>query len=135
MFALLVALVLAQNPPAAPLTPAPGNPIVVISTSMGDITIELFKDKAPVSVENFLSYVNEGFYSGTVFHRVMPGFMIQGGGFTETLTKKPTRGPIQNEATNGLKNTRGTVAMARTPVLRSATSQFYINLVNNAALD
>jgi len=139
MFPLLVALLLSQKPapaPAqAPLTPAPGNPVVLISTSMGDITIELFKDKAPVSVENFLGYVNEGFYSGTIFHRVMPNFMIQGGGFTESLAKKPTKPPIQNEATNGLKNTRGTVAMARTAVLRSATSQFYINVVNNTALD
>jgi cyclophilin family peptidyl-prolyl cis-trans isomerase len=139
--ALLIGFLLAQKPspsPAAtpaPLTPAPGNPVVVISTSLGDITIELFKDTAPVSVENFLGYVNEGFYAGTVFHRVMPGFMIQGGGFSETLVKKPTKPPIQNEATNGLKNTRGTVAMARTAVLRSATSQFYINLVNNTALD
>jgi len=120
--ALLVALLLAQKPAPsvsapAPLVPAPGNPVVVVSTSLGDITIELFKDKAPVSVENFLRYVNEGFYAGTVFHRVMPGFMIQGGGFTETLAKKPTRPPIQNEATNGLKNTRGTLAMARTSVV------------------
>ena len=131
---------LLQKPAAAPaapapLQPAPGNPVVVVSTSLGDVTIELFKDKAPVSVENFLGYVNEGFYAGTVFHRVMPGFMIQGGGFTETLAKKPGKPPIQNEATNGLKNLRGTVAMARTQVLRSATSEFYINLVDNAALD
>src|SRR5262245_17471855 len=85
---------------AAPLTPAPGNPVVVLSTSLGDITIELFKDRAPVSVDNFLQYANEGFYTDTVFHRVKPGFMIQGGGFTTSLQKKNTRPPIQNEATN-----------------------------------
>ena len=107
----------------------------MISTSLGDITIELFNDHAPVSVENFLAYANEGFYAGTVFHRVKAGFMIQGGGFTATLAEKPTRGPIQNEATNGLRNMRGTVAMARTEALRSATSQFYINVVDNRMLD
>jgi cyclophilin family peptidyl-prolyl cis-trans isomerase len=116
-------------------TPAPGNPVAVISTSLGDLTIELFKDRAPASVENFLQYANEGFYGETVFHRVKPGFMIQGGGLTATLVEKPTRGPIQNEATNGLRNTRGTVAMARRATLRSATSQFYINLVDNRSLD
>jgi peptidyl-prolyl cis-trans isomerase A (cyclophilin A) len=126
-----------QAPPlqAPALTPAPGNPVAVISTSFGDITIELFKDRAPVSVENFLRYANEGFYNGTIFHRVKPAFMIQGGGYTDTLTEKPTRAPIQNEATNGLRNARGTVAMARLASLRSATSQFYINLVDNRALD
>jgi cyclophilin family peptidyl-prolyl cis-trans isomerase len=124
-----------QAPAAVAPAPAPGNPVVVVATSLGDITIELFKDRAPVSVENFLSYANEGFYAGTVFHRVKPGFMIQGGGFTEKLQEKPTRPPIQNEATNGLRNTRGTVAMARTRALRSATSQFYINVVDNRMLD
>jgi cyclophilin family peptidyl-prolyl cis-trans isomerase len=126
-----------QAPPlqAPALAPAPGNPVAVISTSFGDITIELFKDRAPVSVENFLRYANEGFYNGTIFHRVKPAFMIQGGGYTGTLTEKPTRAPIQNEATNGLRNARGTVAMARLASLRSATSQFYINLVDNRALD
>ena len=107
----------------------------MISTSFGDITIELFKDRAPVSVENFLRYANEGFYAGTIFHRVKPAFMIQGGGYTDTLVEKPTRAPIQNEATNGLRNTRGTVAMARRASLRSATAQFYINLVDNRSLD
>jgi peptidyl-prolyl cis-trans isomerase A (cyclophilin A) len=124
--------------PAAPgvLTPAPGNPVVVVSTTQGEIIIELFKDKAPVSVENFLGYVHDGFYAGTVFHRVKPGFMIQGGGFTASLQEKPTKPPIRNEATNGLNNARGTVAMARlrTP-LRSATSQFYINVADNRMLD
>jgi len=106
-----------------------------MSTSLGDITIELFKTEAPVSVQNFLQYVNDGFYSGTVFHRVKQGFMIQGGGFTPALQEKPTRPPIQNEATNGLHNSRGTLAMARTRALRSATSQFYINVVDNRMLD
>src|SRR5688500_3476263 len=126
-----------QAPPlqAPALEPAPGNPVALISTSLGDITIELFKDRAPVSVANFLQYANDGFYSGTIFHRVRPALMIQGGGYTETLTEKPTRAPIQNEATNGLRNTRGTVAMARRASLRSATAQFYINLVDNRSLD
>ena len=119
----------------APATPAPGNPVVVVSTSLGDITLELFKDRAPVSVENFLRYAQEGFYEGTIFHRVKADFMIQGGGFTPEMFEKPTRPPIQNEATNGLKNARGTLAMARTRVLRSATSQFYINVVDNRRLD
>jgi cyclophilin family peptidyl-prolyl cis-trans isomerase len=127
----------AQAPPLQPSTetPAPGNPVVLMTTSMGDVTLELFKTEAPVSVQNFLQYVNDGFYSGTVFHRVKKGFMIQGGGFTPSLQEKPTRPPIQNEATNGLRNTRGTLAMARTRVLRSATAQFYINVVDNHALD
>ena len=126
-----------QAPPlqAPPLEPAPGNPVAVITTSFGDITVELFKDRAPVSVENFLQYASDGFYAGTIFHRVKPRFMIQGGGYTDTLTEKPTRPPIQNEATNGLRNTRGTLAMARLATLRSATSQFYINVVDNRSLD
>jgi cyclophilin family peptidyl-prolyl cis-trans isomerase len=121
--------------PATAPTPAPGNPVVVITTSAGDITVELFKDRAPVSVENFLQYARAGFYDGTIFHRVKSDFMIQGGGFTPEMAEKPTRPPIQNEATNGLKNARGTIAMARTRALRSATSQFYINLVDNRRLD
>lgn len=139
---LLVFLVLqtAPQPTAVPqppgaLEPAPGNPVAVISTSMGEITVELFKDRAPVSVENFLRYANEGFYAGTIFHRVVKGFVIQGGGYLQGMVEKPTREPIQNEATNGLKNLRGTLAMARTQTLRSATSQFYINVANNSALD
>jgi peptidyl-prolyl cis-trans isomerase A (cyclophilin A) len=114
-------------------TPAPGNPVVVMSTTEGDITLELFKDRAPVSVENFLQYVRDGHYEGTIFHRVIPGFMIQGGGYTPELAEKPVRPPIQNEATNGLNNVRGTLSMARTRVLRSATSQFYINVADNRA--
>jgi cyclophilin family peptidyl-prolyl cis-trans isomerase len=126
-----------QAPPLqAPAdAPAPGNPVVVVSTSLGDITLELFKDRAPVSVENFLQYVTEGFYPDTVFHRVKKGFMIQGGGYSASLAEKPTRPPIQNEATNGLRNARGTLGMARRAALRSATSQFYINLVDNRMLD
>lgn len=126
-----------QAPPlqAPEPVPAPGNPIAVISTSLGDMTVELFKDRAPVSVENFVQYASEGFYDGTVFHRVMPKFMIQGGGLTPSLAEKPTRPPIQNEATNGLRNVRGTIAMARKQALRSATSQFYINVADNRMLD
>ena len=123
----------AAQPPAP--TPAPGNPVVVMTTSMGDVTLELFKDKAPVSAENFLQYVASGHYEGTIFHRVKAGFMIQGGGYTAGMVEKPTRPPILNEATNGLRNTRGTLAMARMRALRSATSQFYINVADNSALD
>jgi len=132
---LLLGLLLQAPAPAASQQPAPGNPVVVIDTSMGTITIELYKDQAPVSVANFLQYVRDGFYPGTIWHRVVPGYVIQGGGFTADLAEKPTRPPIQNEATNGLSNRRGTVAMARTVSLRSATSQFYINLSNNPRLD
>ena len=126
-----------QAPPLqAPVpTPAPGNPVVVVSTSMGDITIELFKDRAPVSVQNFLQYAADGFYEGTIFHRVKAGYVVQGGGYSAEMVEKTTRPPILNEATNGLRNTRGTVAMARARSLRSATSQFYVNLANNTALD
>lgn len=127
---------LLQTPaPAAPPQPAPGNPVVVIETSLGTITAELFKDRAPVSVENFLQYVREGHYGGTIWHRVVSGYVIQGGGYSAELVEKSTRPPIQNEATNGLSNQRGTLAMARTRQARSATSQFYINLVNNPSLD
>lgn len=110
-------------------------PTVVIETSMGSITVELFPDRAPLTVENFLTYAKSGFYDGTIFHRVIRGFMIQGGGLTPDLQRKPTRPPIKNEATNGLKNTRGTVAMARTSEVDSATSQFFINTVDNPFLD
>ncbi|MEQ9617979.1 MAG: peptidylprolyl isomerase [Deltaproteobacteria bacterium] len=109
--------------------------MVIMSTSKGDIKIELYKDKAPITVENFLGYVNDGFYDGTVFHRVIPNFMIQGGGFTPDLDQKSTKAPIKNEAENGLKNERGTLAMARTQVVDSATSQFFINLADNSFLD
>jgi peptidyl-prolyl cis-trans isomerase A (cyclophilin A) len=110
-------------------------PKVRLSTSMGDIVLELAADKAPKSVDNFLQYVRDKHYDGTVFHRVMDGFMIQGGGFTADMQQKATRAPIPLEAGNGLKNDRGTVAMARTPNPNSATAQFFINVVNNAALN
>ena len=111
---------------------AQNNPVVVMETNMGAITVELFRDKAPITVENFLAYVNDGHYTGTVFHRVIQQFMVQGGGMTADLREKPTRNPIKNEATNGISNGRGTLAMARTNVVNSATSQFFINTVNNA---
>ena len=111
------------------------NPRVLLNTSMGEIELELEAEKAPISVENFLGYVERGFYDGTVFHRVIPGFMVQGGGFDEGLNQKPTRQPIKNEADNGLHNVRGTVAMARTQNVNSATSQFFINHRDNDFLD
>ena len=111
------------------------NPQVLMETSMGNVKIELFKDKAPISVRNFLSYVKEGYYDGLIFHRVIPNFMVQGGGMDETMQQKKTKFAIKNEATNGLKNSRGTLAMARTGVVDSATSQFFINVVDNAFLD
>ncbi|GFO68954.1 peptidyl-prolyl cis-trans isomerase [Geomonas limicola] len=111
------------------------NPQVVMETSMGTVKIELFKDKAPISVRNFLSYVKDGYYDGTIFHRVIKNFMIQGGGLDENMQPKKTKFAIKNEATNGLKNVRGTLAMARTSVVDSATSQFFVNVVDNAFLD
>ncbi len=109
--------------------------MVIFSTSLGDFTIGLFADEAPITVDNFLQYVKDGYYDGTIFHRVIPGFMIQGGGFTEDMSQKVTRDPIKNEADNGLKNERGTLSMARTNVVDSATSQFFINVSDNAFLD
>lgn len=114
---------------------AKGNPQVVLKTSKGKIVLELYPDKAPVTVKNFLAYVDAKFYDGTIFHRVIPNFMIQGGGFTADMNQKPTNDPIQNEADNGLKNQRGTIAMARTNVPDSATSQFFINSVSNDFLN
>ena len=111
------------------------NPQVLMETSMGNVTIELFKDKAPISVRNFLSYVKDGYYDGLIFHRVIGHFMIQGGGLDENMQPKKTKFAIKNEATNGLSNKRGTLAMARTSVVDSATSQFFINVVDNAFLD
>jgi peptidyl-prolyl cis-trans isomerase B (cyclophilin B) len=112
------------------------DPRVLMSTSLGDVTLELHPDQAPRSVENFLRYVDEGYYDGTVFHRVIDGFMIQGGGFTADLERRDgTRNPIPNEADNGLKNRRGSLAMARTSQPHSATAQFFINLVDNSFLD
>ena len=109
--------------------------MVILKTSKGDITLELYPDKAPLTVANFLRYVDAGFYNGTIFHRVINGFMIQGGGFTRDMQQKSTQEPIKNEAANGLKNTRGTIAMARTSVPDSATAQFFINVVDNGFLD
>jgi peptidyl-prolyl cis-trans isomerase A (cyclophilin A) len=112
------------------------NPVVDMETSLGKIRIELFEKEAPISVKNFLGYANSGYFKDTIFHRVIPGFMAQGGGLTSNLTPKPGSGPaIKNEADNGLKNDRGTVAMARSGDPNSATSQFFINVVNNAALN
>ena len=107
------------------------NPVVVVSTSLGVIKIELFQDKAPITVKNFLRYADEKFYDGTVFHRVIPKFMIQGGGFVPGLKQKETHDPIRNEAGNGISNKRGTIAMARTRDPNSATAQFFINLTDN----
>ncbi len=114
---------------------AKGNPQVVLETSKGKIVLELYPDKAPVTVKNFLTYVDAKFYDGTIFHRVIPNFMIQGGGFTADMNQKSTNDPIKNEADNGLKNQRGTIAMARTNIPDSATSQFFINSVNNDFLN
>lgn len=111
------------------------NPHVVLNTIAGEIEIELNAAKAPVSTENFLGYVDKGFYNGTIFHRVIPGFMIQGGGFDATMKQKATGSAIANEGSNGLKNDRGTIAMARTSAPDSATAQFYINVVDNDALN
>ena len=110
-------------------------PVVLMETSMGNVKIQLAPLKAPVSVQNFLEYVKSGFYNGTIFHRVIPNFMIQGGGFTAELKQKATRTPIKNEAGDGLKNDRGTIAMARTADPDSATAQFFINIVNNDMLN
>ena len=111
------------------------NPMIEMKTSEGDIVVEVFADKAPRSAENFVQYVRDGFYDGTVFHRVIDGFMIQGGGFDAKMNQKATRTPIENEAKNGLKNERGTLAMARTADPHSASAQFFINLVPNPPLD
>ncbi|MCF6298377.1 MAG: peptidyl-prolyl cis-trans isomerase [Thiomicrorhabdus sp.] len=111
------------------------NPQVLFETNLGTFIIELYPDKAPNTVKNFLTYVNDGFYDGTIFHRVIPNFMVQGGGFTADMSKKTTREPIANEADNGLRNTVGTVAMARTSDPHSATAQFFVNVSKNSFLD
>ena len=111
------------------------NTIIDMKTSMGNIEIELFNDKAPVSAKNFENYVKSNFYAGTIFHRVIPGFMIQGGGMDANMIEKATKSPIINEANNGLKNARGTLAMARTSDPNSATSQFFINVADNSFLN
>src|SRR5215470_2054764 len=115
--------------------PKGGGPVVLMSTSLGDIKIELYEKDAPETVKNFLAYVNDKFYDGTIFHRVIPGFMIQGGGFTPEMQQKPTKPPIKNESSNGLKNEPYTLAMARTSAPDSATSQFFINVKNNDFLN
>jgi peptidyl-prolyl cis-trans isomerase B (cyclophilin B) len=135
LFTLLLALsALYLETGSSQMNPA-DTTTVQMQTSMGTITLELYPDKAPVTVENFLGYIRDGFYDGTVFHRVIPGFMLQGGGFGPDMAEKPTRSPIQNEANNGLKNDTGTVAMARTPNPHSASSQFFINLKDNDFLN
>jgi len=111
------------------------NTVVIMKTSMGDIKIELDAEKAPITVKNFLSYVDKEFFDGTIFHRIIENFMIQGGGFNPDMTQKPTDEQIKNEANNGLKNDRGTIAMARTGVIDSATAQFFINVVDNDGLN
>jgi cyclophilin family peptidyl-prolyl cis-trans isomerase len=128
LFVMLAALLAAATAFAA-------DPQVEIKTNMGTITLELYPDKAPKTVENFLQYVRDDHYRGTIFHRVIPGFMIQGGGFNVDFVQKPMRAPVQNEAKNGLKNDAGTIAMARTPDPHSASAQFFINLKSNDALN
>jgi len=147
LLALALALVQAAAPPAQttpqptpPPKPSPSGPYVALDltqgrTPLGTIVIGLYKDKAPITVDNFLKYVHAGHYDGTIFHRVIPGFMIQGGGYTPEMEEKPTRPPIRNEARNALRNSRGAVAMARVDDPDSATSQFFINLRDNHSLD
>ena len=132
MWIFLLAAALAD--PAAGKAAAPA-PRVTLSTSKGDIVVELYPDKAPQTVKSFLAYVNEKFYDGTIFHRVIPGFMIQGGGFTADMNQKATHAPVKNEAANGLSNVRGSIAMARTSDPHSATAQFFVNLKDNTFLD
>ena len=126
---------LAGEPKPAAKAKGPAYPVVVIETSMGTIKVELYEDKAPITVKNFLSYVDKKHYDGTIFHRVINGFMVQGGGFDETMKERDTAAPIKNEAANGLKNTVGMLAMARTNVPDSATAQFFINVKDNTFLD
>jgi len=131
---LIVILYCVWLPPAQAET-ANTNPVVVLTTNLGDITLQLNAEKAPISVANFLAYVDADFYSNTIFHRVIPGFMVQGGGYGPELEDKETGDPIENEATNGLLNDRGSIAFARTSVINSATSQFFINSVDNTFLN
>ena len=133
---VFAALALTLSAPGAAAQDAPPNPVVVLETSMGDITLELFKSDAPASVVNFLMYVNDGFYDGIIFHRIIRGTMIQAGAITEDLAIKPgMRGRIRNDASNGLTNRRGTLAMARTREIHSSRSQFFINVSDNLQLD
>ena len=136
LFSLVTLTAAAQSEPAEAPNPFEQQlPRVVLHTSMGDITVELYEDQAPKSVENFLQYARDDYYDGTIFHRVITEFMIQGGGFDRDLEGPPVREPIENEADNGLSNERGTIAMARTNDPHSATAQFFINAVDNPALD
>ncbi len=132
---LLPAMMFGQAAKAAKTAAKVANPVVVLETTMGTIKVELFADKAPITAKNFLAYVNAGFYNNTIIHRVDENFVIQGGGYTADLTAKPTLPPIKNESKNGLKNLKGTLSMARYTDPNSATSQFFINLNNNANLD
>lgn len=132
---LVMGLALLLTAPALLAQAAPSDPIVSIKTSEGDITLRLFAEESPVTVGNFLQYVDSGFYKGTIFHRVVPDFMIQGGGFLPDMTEKATGDPIANESRNRLHNVRGTVAMARTDDPDSATAQFFINIRSNLRLD
>ncbi len=134
-FGIILTLIFALCIPSAALGGLSDNPQVIMETSKGTIVLEVFPDAAPETVKNFLQYVRWGHYDGTVFHRVIPDFMIQGGGFTPDMKRKPTEMPIQNEANNGLKNKRGTVAMARTQDPHSATDQFFINTKSNSFLN
>ncbi len=131
----MIAIAVLTSLLSVPVGAADGDPQIVLETSKGKIVVELHPDKAPKTVENFLGYVQSGFYNGTLFHRVIPGFMIQGGGFNADMKKKETRPPITNEADNGLKNLRGTLSMARTSDPDSATAQFFLNVADNANLD
>lgn len=128
----LIGLIASASPAFAQETKKEANPVVVLETSQGSIAIQLHPEKAPITVQNFLNYVDKGFFDGTIFHRVIDGFMIQGGGFSPEMREKSADRPIKNEASNGLSNKRGTIAMARTNDPDSATAQFFINLVDNA---
>jgi len=132
--AAVAACVALSAPPPAALA-AKGDPRVMLTTSAGNIELELNSQKAPISSKNFVDYVNSGYYNNTIFHRVIPGFMVQGGGFTADMQQKKANPPIKNEADNGLRNTRGTISMARTADKDSATSQFFLNVADNAFLD
>jgi peptidyl-prolyl cis-trans isomerase A (cyclophilin A)/peptidyl-prolyl cis-trans isomerase B (cyclophilin B) len=134
-FAMFKALLIALTLLVSPHVFAATTPQVELKTNMGTIVIELYPENAPATVENFIRYVKDGHYNGTIFHRVIPGFMIQGGGYSTAFAEKPTRGPIKNEAGNGIRNAVGMVSMARTADPHSATAQFFINVVDNVGLD